>query len=102
MSKRLLYLEKVTSEGQADAFAWYALALEYAGLGRTDDALRTFTALRDKDPNYVPMYLMCGTHLAKAGRTAEAREWLDEGLVVARARGDEHAKGEIESALAGL
>jgi hypothetical protein len=100
-SKRLAMLEKMTAGGAADSFAWYALGMEYAGLGRTDDAVRTFTTLREKDASYVPMYLMCGTMLLKASRADEGRAWLTEGASVARAKGDTHALGEIESALAG-
>ena len=101
MSKRLAYLEKITSEGSTDPFAWYGLALEYKTLGRVDDALRTFTALRSKQPDYVPMFLMCGQMLADAGR-AEAREWLEEGVKVATAKRDSHALGELEAALDAL
>jgi len=99
MSKRLAYLEKITSEGKADSFAWYALGLEYAGLDRVDDALAAFTALRDKDARYVPMYLMCGTMLAKHGRNDAAREWLERGQAVAKEAGDSKAFGEISDAL---
>jgi tetratricopeptide (TPR) repeat protein len=102
MSKRLLYLEKVTSEGTADSFAWYALALEYDGQGRVDDAVATFDKLREKDPSYVPMYLMCGSMLAKAGRNAEAKEWLELGEKRAGEKGDSKALGEIRDALAKL
>jgi tetratricopeptide (TPR) repeat protein len=102
MSKRLAYLEKVTSEGKADSFAWYALGLEYAGLDRVDDALGAFKSLREKDPHYVPMYLMCGTILQKHGRADEAREWLESGQVVAKEAGDSKAFGEIRDALAKL
>lgn len=101
MSKRLAYLEKITSEGSKDPFAWYGLALEYKTLGRTDDALRTFGALRAATPDYVPMYLMCGQMLADAGR-AEAREWLEAGVTAAKAKRDSHALGELEAALEGL
>jgi len=101
MSKRLAYLEKITSEGSADPFAWYGLALEYKTLGRVDDALRTFEALRAKQPDYVPMYLMCGTMLADAGN-AKAREWLEAGVAVAGAKKDSHALGELEAALEAL
>ncbi|NUQ78054.1 MAG: tetratricopeptide repeat protein [Polyangiaceae bacterium] len=94
-------LEKMVEGGSQDPFHWYALGLEYAGLGRTDDAHRTFTSLRSKSPDYVPMYLMCGTMLLKAGRTEEGREWLAEGIGVARAKGDTHALSELEEALAG-
>ena len=101
MSKRLAYLEKITSEGSTDPFAWYGLALEYKTLGRVDDAVSTFTALRAKNPDYVAMYLMCGQMLADAGRP-EARAWLEEGVKVATAKRDTHALGELESALDAL
>jgi predicted Zn-dependent protease len=102
MSKRLNVLEKMVSGGTKDSFAWYGLALEYINVGRLDDGLNTFTALRERDPQYVPMYLMCGTALSKAGRNSEAREWLSAGVDAARARGDTHALGELEVALAAL
>ena len=101
-SKRLDFLLKMTGSGQADSFTWYALALEYKGMGRIDDALSTFQALRQRDAEYVPMYLMCGTMLVEAGRRDEAKEWLTAGLGAARQKGDTHAAGEIEGALAGL
>jgi hypothetical protein len=100
MSKRLEFLIKTTSNPAADSFAWYALALEYKGLGRIDDALETFGKLRERDPGYVPMYLMCGTMLLEAERVVDARGWLEAGLEAARKKGDTHAAGEIESALA--
>ena len=99
MSKRLAVLEKMTSAGSADPFAWYGLAMEYKGLGRSDDAVATFVKLRALDPGYVPQYLMCGTLLLDLGRHAEAREWLREGVTTARAKGDSHALSELEDAL---
>jgi len=101
-SKRLDVLLKMTSSDKADAFAWYALALEYKGLGQVEEALATFQKLRQRDQEYVPMYLMCGTMLVEAGRREDAKEWFSAGLVAARKKGDTHAAGEIEGALAGL
>ena len=101
-SKRLDFLVKMTSSDKADSFTWYALALEYKGLGQVEDALATFQKLRQRDEHYVPMYLMCGTMLIEAGRRADAKEWLSAGLAAARKKGDAHAAGEIEGALAGL
>jgi len=102
MSKRLAMLEGMIAKGSTDPFAWYALALEYANAGRMDDALATFTKLRAQSPSYVPMYLMCGQLLVKAGRKAEGREWLEAGIVAARAAGDAHALSETETALGEL
>ncbi len=100
--KRLDVLLKMTSREGADSFTWYALALEYKGLGRVDDALATFETLRARDETYVPMYLMCGTMLVEASRRDEAKAWLTAGLAAAQKKGDAHAAGEIESALASL
>jgi hypothetical protein len=101
-SKRLDFLLKMTQSGKADSFTWYALALEYKGLARVEDALATFHELRKLDQAYVPMYLMCGTMLIESGQRDAAKEWLSAGLTAARQKGDTHAAGEIEGALAGL
>ena len=101
-SKRLAVLEKMTGAGSRDPFAWYGLALEYKSLGRSDDAVATFTTLHGLDPAYIPQYLMCGTMLLDLGRAAEARTWLTQGIAAARAKGDTHALSELEDALARL
>jgi tetratricopeptide (TPR) repeat protein len=101
-SKRLAVLEKMTSAGSTDPFAWYGLALEYKTLGRAEDAIATFDKLHALDPGYLAQYLMCGTLLAELGRHGEARTWLTDGATRARAKGDGHALSEIEDALARL
>jgi predicted Zn-dependent protease len=102
MNKRLSFLEQHCAAGTADSFAFYGLAMEYRKEGRIDDAVATFEKLKAKDPDYVPMYLMAGQTLIDAGRSAEARNWLETGTTVAKRKGDSHALGELESALAGL
>jgi len=101
VSKRLAVLEKMTAAGSKDPFAWYGLALEYKGLGRHDEAVATFTKLREIDPGYVAQYLMCGGLLLEMGRATEAREWLTVGIATAKSKGDTHALSELEDALAG-
>ena len=100
MNKRLEMLEKLTSAGQADAFAWYGLAMEYRKLGRFDEALATFQTLRSHHPEYVAMYLMAGQLLLEKNRAPDAREWLEQGVVIAQQRGDHKALGELHDALA--
>jgi predicted Zn-dependent protease len=102
MSKRLAFLEKTTAGGSTDPMAWYGLAMEYRTLGRHDEALQTFTTLRTQTPDYVAMYLMCGTMLEGLSRADEAREWLEAGIASAKKKGDSHAVGELESALSAL
>ena len=100
MNKRLEMLEKLTRSGTADSFAWYALAMEYRKEKQPELALRTFATLRDKDPDYVPMYLMAGQVLLETDRDADAVPWLEQGIEKARARGDMKALAELEQALA--
>jgi hypothetical protein len=102
MNKRLAMLEKMFASGQADSFAHYALALEYRKENRAQDALRIFQVLRDKDPGYLPMYLMAGQMLRALERGADAREWLGSGIALATRNGDMKARGELESELAAL
>src|SRR5215510_3028871 len=101
-SKRLAFLEKTTADGSTDPLAWYGLAMEYRKLERWDEALQTFTALRTMKPDYVALYLMCGQMLEGIQRTDEARTWLEEGMVQAKAKGDSHAMSELQSALDSL
>ena len=102
MNKRLQFLEQHVAQPGADSFAFYGLAMEYRKEGRLEDAVSTFAKLKEKDPNYVPMYLMTAQTLLDAGRSAEAKSWLETGIEVARRKGDSHALGELESALAAL
>jgi predicted Zn-dependent protease len=102
VNKRLAFLEQTTRAGSADSFAWYALALEYRKEQRPDDAVRTFESLRQKDPDYLPLYLMAGQTLVEAGRADAAGEWLRAGIELARTQGDGKALSELESALADL
>jgi tetratricopeptide (TPR) repeat protein len=92
-------LERLAASGSADSFGWYALALEYRKLGRIADALRTFDTLVERDPDYLPMYLMAGQMLIELDRRTEAATWLERGLALARKLGNSQAAGELEQAL---
>ena len=100
MNKRLAMLEKLLSEGKADSFARYALAMEYRKDGRADDALGAFSDLRRADPGYLAQYLMAAQILIENGRGAEAKDWLSAGIELARQKGDSKTLSELEDALA--
>ena len=83
-----------------DPFPRYALALEYKNGDRLTEARDEFAALMRDHADYVAAYLHAGnTHLALGDRTA-ARETFARGIEACVRRGDGHAKGELESALA--
>jgi predicted Zn-dependent protease len=93
-------LEKMTSQPGADAFAWYALAMERRNSGDDDGALRAFEQLEARFPDYLPQYLMAGQLLIRLSRLADAAGWLKAGIALARAVGNDKALSELESALA--
>lgn len=93
-------LKKMVESGAADSFAHYALAMEFKKADMFDDALETFAQLREKEPEYLPQYLMAGQMLIDLDREDEARPWLEAGLAVAQSKGDGKTAGEIEAALA--
>jgi hypothetical protein len=98
-NKRLEMLEKLARSGNADSFGLYALAMEYRKVDRESDAMATFETLRARDPDYLPMYLMAGTLLTGLGRNADARAWLEAGIVLATGKGDGKARSELAAAL---
>lgn len=102
MNKRLAFLEQHVASGGADSFALYGLGMEYRKEGRLADSVAAFAKLREKDADYLPVYLMAGQTLIDAGLPEEARAWLQAGAEVARRKGDSKTLGEIESALADL
>lgn len=102
MSKRLEMLEKLVASGSTDPFAWYGLAMELRSLGHRERALATFRSLRDRSPDYVPLYLMAAQVGVELGDQGAAREFAEAGLIAASQKGDSKAHGELETLLAGL
>ena len=95
-------LEDFVAAKPNDAFARYGLAMECANSGDAAAADEHFKALLAAHPEYVAGYFQFGQFLAKAGRTEEARSALNAGIAAARRTGDEHARSEMEAALAEL
>jgi tetratricopeptide (TPR) repeat protein len=85
-----------------DPFPRYALALEYKNAGRLDEARATFDALMGAHPDYTAAYLHAGNTLVALGLRDDARTVYQRGVDVCVRRGDAHARGELEGALASL
>lgn len=97
--ERLLeFLEKDPN----DSFTHYALALELASEGKTNEAISTFQDLRKMNPGYVGTYYQLAKLLEKTGKTQEAVSIYKEGIMVAGSAGNQHAKSELQSALMNL
>jgi len=86
----------------ADPFPRYGLAMEHKTRGELADAWVAFSDLLDNFSDYIPTYLMAGGTLVGLGRKAEAADVYRRGIDAATRKGDSHARGELESALAEL
>ena len=95
-------LEEFVAVKPSDSFARYGLAMECANAGDAAAADEHFKALLASNPDYVAGYFQYGQFLAKSGRGEEARATLTSGIAVARRSGDDHARSEMEVALAEL
>jgi tetratricopeptide (TPR) repeat protein len=99
---RIETFKSFISRSPTDPFPRYGLAMEYKGSGRLEEAWTAFQDLIQNFPDYVPTYLMAGGTLAALGRAAEAADVYRQGIEVASRRGDQHARSELEAALAEL
>ena len=95
-------LEEFIAAKPNDAFARYGLAMECANSGDTDAADHQFKSLLGSHPDYVAAYFQYGQFLARSGRAEDARSTLAAGIATARRTGDDHARSEMEAALAEL
>jgi tetratricopeptide (TPR) repeat protein len=97
---RIATFRSFISRTPTDPFPRYGLAMELKTRGELAEAWAAFAELIEKFPDYVPTYLMAGGTLVALGRKDEAVGVYRQGIEVAQRRGDQHARGELESALA--
>jgi len=96
---RVAALKELLAANPEDAFARYALGLEYSGSGDTDAALAEFQRLLASHPDYTNGYFMAAQTLARADRNDEARALLQQGIESARRTRNQHAMSEMEGML---
>ena len=95
-------LRKFVDKNPNDPFARYGLAMELKKQGQTDEAEAAFAELEQRNPDYVAQYLMRANNLTEAGRRDDARAVMTRGIAAASKKGDAHALGELQQALAQL
>ena len=74
-------MKEILNAKPDDAFARYALGLEYSGSGETEAALAEFQSLLAAHPDYTNGYFMAAQTLARAERIDEARALLGKGSI---------------------
>jgi tetratricopeptide (TPR) repeat protein len=98
-TNRLELLAQFLEQNPGDAFARYGLAMEHSRLGQTEAALQQFRKLLELHPDYTNGYFMAAQTLERAGRTAEAKKMLADGIEAAKRAGNNHALQEMSGML---
>lgn len=96
---RVAALKDILQANPDDAFARYALGLEYSGADQTDAALAEFERLLAAHPDYTNGYFMAAQTLARVQRNEDARDMLRQGLECARRTRNQHALSEMQAML---
>jgi tetratricopeptide (TPR) repeat protein len=96
---RVAALQEILKDNPNDAFARYALGLEYSGAGETEAALSEFGQLLAAHPDYTNGYFMSAQVLDRAGRSDEAQDMLRKGIESAQRTNNRHAQSEMEAML---
>src|SRR5207245_11008295 len=84
-------LEEFVAQKPDDAFSRYGLAIECMNSRDAAAADQHFRALFERNPDYVPGYLMYAQFLAREQRAPEARQVLSAGSAAAPHAGRKHA-----------
>lgn len=99
---RIEQLEQFVAQRPDDPFPRYGLALELKNAGRLDDADRQFAELMTRFPDYTAAYLHAGNVKRALHQRDEAASIYEKGIEACARKGDAHARGELEAALAAL
>lgn len=99
MTKRIDQLKALLKANPRDAFCLYGLAMEYAKLSRTADAIDSFNEAISLDPDFSYAYYHKAKAHERAGDLGAARNTLQLGLQQAQAVGDAQAVNEIAAYL---
>jgi len=95
-------IEERLRDDPNDLFLNYSYAMELAKVADVAGARQAFQKVRSLDPNYVPAYFQEGQMLAHAEEIENAREILNQGIVIARQVRDDHALAEMTDFLDSL
>lgn len=99
MTDRIQKLEEYLKASPQDAFLQHALALEYIKLGDEPQARSLFENILTANPGYVGSYYHLAKLLERQEETEAAISCYEKGMAAAKAAGDQHAYGELRSAL---
>lgn len=99
---RIEKLKLFIAQNPQDHFSKHALAMEYIKLGDDTAAKALLESILKSDPGYVGSYYHLGKLWERAGDAEIAKQVYASGIEIARRQGDNHARGELMTALDNL
>ena len=101
-NERLTKLQQMLAREPNDTFLLYGIALEHKKLNEPAKAVEFLDRVIALDPGYCYAYHQKGLVFETSGDLDAAKASYRAGIDAARKKGDAHAQGEIEAALAML
>ncbi len=96
---RIQKLKEFLRQHPADPFLLHAMALEYIKVGDDEQARKLFEELLQVRPDYIGSYYHLAKLLERQADTEAAIACYQKGMEIATQIGDNHAFGELRSAL---
>lgn len=94
--ERLLQLRNMLAEEPGDHFLRYAIALELKRAGNMEQAIKDLEALLHDEPKHIPSYYQLALMLADLGRTNDAMNTCEVGMLQCIVTGDRKARAELQ------
>ncbi len=95
---RIEKIKTMLEQNGPDSFLQHALALELIKEGDDVTARQLFEEILTREPDYVGSYYHLAKLLERNGDTDGAISWYEKGMAATKAKGDNHAYGELRSA----
>lgn len=96
---RLEAIKRLVEKNPNNSFVRYSLGMEYRSANDLQMSLTAFEELIERDPNYVPAYLMAGEVAVALGENERAERILTKGIEAATKAGNQHAASEMKDLL---
>ena len=93
---RIKLLNEFIKEEPENPFNWYALGLEYQK-SNIDEARNLFLEIRQKFPNYLPLYYTAAEFFETLEDFENALLFLKEGMKLAKSQSDQKALRELQN-----
>ena len=97
-NERINKLKEFYAANSHDSFIIYALANEYMQNGDDDEALKYYSELLEKFPDYVATYYHLGKLYARRSLITEALQTYKTGMQKAQLAKDSHSFAELQTA----